>query len=324
MDISLWSAGKNYLKGEWQKIVDVTPSLLNHFTAMEGVDSSTSSILRKSGLCWTSQPDFGLLPHPPLPGSLLIIGNRGGSASLLRYQTRENTIKIEANVSLSQTWLTYIAASPWTSASNGQCTSYLAFGSSDGLVGLARLNQALATEEPSFAFIQKPNIVLSVEKIDEPVLSQDKAGITALEWVHTAGGSDILVVCKPGVVNLWVSSDDSRLAWSGLRSLALERQRISSGASPFHPASGVSYTEHNDRLLITLFDGSIHVIQELTKDPQWKPSIEDGDFTSKTLSQRCRTIFTRVESGPVDSKVMNCINGFSIYGSGSTFVWAHE
>lgn len=175
-------------------------------------------------MCWTTQPDFGLLPHPPLPGSLLIIGNRGGSASFLRsvfllivlswflthpprYQTHENTIKIETNVSLSHTWITHIAASPWTLTSNAQCsylffllryvlvdlywlgTSYLAFGTSDGVVGLARLNQTLATEEPSFAFIQNPSIVLSIEKADGSILDQDKAGITALEWVHTAGGS---------------------------------------------------------------------------------------------------------------------------------------
>lgn len=71
----------------------------------------------------------------------------------------------------------------------GLGSNYLAFGTSEGAIGLARLNQKLITEEPSSGFIQKPSIILSVEKIDEPVLGQDKAGITALQWIHTAGGS---------------------------------------------------------------------------------------------------------------------------------------
>lgn len=36
------------------------------------------------GMTWSPQADFGLIPTPPVDGSLLIVGNRAGSLAFLR------------------------------------------------------------------------------------------------------------------------------------------------------------------------------------------------------------------------------------------------
>lgn len=127
--------------------------------------------------------------------------------------------------------------------------------------------------------------------------------------------------CKPGVLYLWSPSGNPGVSWSGLRSLELERQKVSSAASPFHPASGITYRASEDLLTVSLFDGSIHVVGAVSQDPQWN---EASSWTSRHISETCRSIFKKVESGPIDDRVMNKINGFASYDSSSSFVWAHE
>ena len=39
---------------------------------------------RFSGVCWTPQPDLGVVPASGCDGSFLIVGNRGGSVMFLR------------------------------------------------------------------------------------------------------------------------------------------------------------------------------------------------------------------------------------------------
>ncbi|TEB30888.1 hypothetical protein FA13DRAFT_1754967 [Coprinellus micaceus] len=325
MDISLWKAGKNYLKGEWQRIVDVTPKLLSHFN--HSVDRSTEEILQSQStcMCWTSELDFGLVPHPPVDGSLLIVGSRAGSLAFLRYHSQENGVRILDTLPLAQTWITHIAVSSWVAASAGTCTSYLAFGVADGSVGLLKLQEKLySPNNPEFSFTPDYQVDLSITNNEEQVQSADKAGLTGLEWISIPSGGSILVFCKPGVLFLWSPPENSGVSWSGLRCLEFERQKVSSAASAFHPASGVSYRAAGDVLTVSLFDGSIHVVGGVTQNPRWNKEVEGSSWTSAQLSQRCRSIFKKVESGPIDDRVMNRMNGLTSYDGGSSFVWAHE
>ncbi|KAG5352638.1 hypothetical protein C0989_001363 [Termitomyces sp. Mn162] len=68
MDLTLWTASKNCLKGEWIKTV-------------QALNSQTTS------MTWSRQADFGLTPTPPVDGSLLIVGNRAGSLVFLRCES---------------------------------------------------------------------------------------------------------------------------------------------------------------------------------------------------------------------------------------------
>ncbi|KAF5339838.1 hypothetical protein D9611_009127 [Ephemerocybe angulata] len=325
MDISLWKADKNYLKGEWKRIVDVTPMLLAHYGALGSADPSLASILRSQStcMCWTSQPDFGMVPHPHIDGSLLVVGNRGGSLTFIRYGNSDLT-RILETVQVTSGWVTQLGASDWTMIPDKNCTSYLAFGKGDGAVGLVKLEQTANPQETQFAFTTKYAVALSTELLQEPIIPSDNAGITAIEWIATTQGAVILIVCKPGVVYLWSPPESPGMAWTGVRSLDFELQKISSAASMYHPASGVSYAGTDDTLTLSLFDGSIHVIHQVTSNPQWTPPTVDTSWTSSKLSRTCRSIFNKVESGAIDDKVMNRISGFCSYDNSSSFVWAHE
>lgn len=46
MDINLWMAGKNYLKGEWLKIFEVTPYLLHTIAPTADEKSTASAVLQ--------------------------------------------------------------------------------------------------------------------------------------------------------------------------------------------------------------------------------------------------------------------------------------
>lgn len=140
-------------------------------------------------MCWTSQPNFGLVPHPPVDGSMLIIGNRGGLLSFLRCDTEGKGAVILETVAAAQTWITNIAASEWTTTSNST-SSYVAYGAADGSVGLLRVEEKLVVgESPGFSFVPEYQVELTITKSGEEVASADKAGLTALEWISTSHGA---------------------------------------------------------------------------------------------------------------------------------------
>ena len=127
MDLTLWTASKNCLKGEWVKvsgsiiifstfervlfkIIDVSPFLLETFPTGDGPNGLTSRVLKsqitseyghlfstsymlilKLGISWSKQADFGLIPPPPLDGSFLVTGSRAGFLTLLRLLRNSST-----------------------------------------------------------------------------------------------------------------------------------------------------------------------------------------------------------------------------------------
>jgi len=127
-------------------------------------------------------------------------------------------------------------------------------------------------------------------------------------------------MCKPGIVSLWTSGS-SNLGWSGTRSLPLESQKLSVGSSPLQPVSGLHYVPHEDALIISLFDGSLHLLHNLSSEPSWAPSGEI--FTSQNLSKTTRAAVIRTEPGKIKSIDVNRISGLVPYGH-ATVLWAHE
>lgn len=76
--------------------------------------------------------------------------------------------------------------------------------------------------------------------------------------------------------------------------------------------------------MFCLFDGSFHVIHNVSLDPSWTPSDPDNNITTENLSVAARSIFTRVEPGTVDAELVNRISGMASYDGSATVTWVHE
>ncbi|KJA14204.1 hypothetical protein HYPSUDRAFT_195326 [Hypholoma sublateritium FD-334 SS-4] len=334
MDIHLWMAGKNYLKGEWLKIFEVTPYLLHTIAPTADEKSTASSVLQAQvvSIEWTSQIDYGFEPAPWVDSSLLILGTRSGHLTFLRHCNSDSPVHI-VSLQVSKTWITELAFSKWDQREPKIYEGILAYGSADGSVGCLKIVQTLILDETAFSFTPTYNLAVTLEH--EVVLIYSPAAptsITALKWVHIAGRTPILVTCTPGVVSLWSApaTDDAAAPahWAGHRSLRVRLQRTCTDSSPFHPVAGVAYVSAEDRLIVTLLDGSFHVVQDLATRPEWaaKAVIDAaaGHVNSDALSRTSRATFEAAEKGAVDRNDMVRIDGAVMYDCSATFLWMYE
>lgn len=80
MDLSLWSASKNSIQGEWIKVFDVTPFLVN-LVSIGASDTGLSQLLQAqvTSIAWSKQADFAMSPAPYVETSLLAAGSRSGT-----------------------------------------------------------------------------------------------------------------------------------------------------------------------------------------------------------------------------------------------------
>jgi hypothetical protein len=95
------------------------------------------------------------------------------------------------------------------------------------------------------------------------------------------------------------------------------------------------HVRHRDALVLSLFDGSFHVIRDLFYEPAWSTSTVDGSdgmkvadsgtFTSEGLSAISRTAFTQAERSDVRFTDVNRVNGMLAHDDVSgTVMWLHE
>jgi len=108
--------------------------------------------------------------------------------------------------------------------------------------------------------------------------------------------------------------------WSGSRVLFLETQKIHKSSSAFHPVVGLNYILLQDILLVTLTDGSFHVVQNISSDPSWS----NGRINSQQTSKAVRSAFVESQHGNVNLVDMNKIIGVSLFDNSSTVIWAQE
>lgn len=133
------------------------------------------------------------------------------------------------------------------------------------------------------------------------------------------------MTCKPGVVSLWASSSPlNDFGWEGHRSLLLRTHDVSIGSSPLHPVSGVYHVPAEDRLIICLFDGSFHVIHNLSSNPSWTSVSPTNDMSGHELSEAARTAFDQTESENPKPTDVNRICGLVPFDGQATALWIHE
>ncbi|KAF8835955.1 hypothetical protein BDN67DRAFT_912054 [Paxillus ammoniavirescens] len=326
MEVSLWAAGKNHLKGEWSNIQDVTGDILN----LPAVDQDFNEASRTLGsqvmsIAWSSQPHFGIYPAPLVDASILAVGTRAGSVKLFRLQNvadSEGTVALIHEVKISEEWITHLAWSPWFIFSEGKCQSLLAYATGDGGVGIVRISQILQSASVS-GFVPTYTLdVISGQKT-ESVFAPDRRATPALDWVAVPGRNPILVYSKPGTIYLW-SSPSSPVYWHGDRVLPIRAQKLSIGSSAFSSVSGFSYVKQSDLLVVALFDGSLHVIHNISTEPSWTPTASDDHLTSEALSQTFRAFFAEATPAGVEFMDVNRTSGLVSYDSHSTLAWIYE
>lgn len=72
----------------------------------------------------------------------------------------------------------------------GTGEGYLAYGVSDGSVGLVKITQVLQENTASFSFSTRYDIQVELEHGSSLVYGpESKSGITALRWIHVPGRS---------------------------------------------------------------------------------------------------------------------------------------
>lgn len=93
----------------------------------------------------------------------------------------------------------------------------------------------------------------------------------------------------------------------------------------------VSNVAGSDSLIIGLFDGSFHVVQNVSDVPtlhrnDQTKQIENEQFvlSSTNLSHAARGIFNSVEDGSMQFTDVNRMNGATSFDSFGTMTWLHE
>ncbi|KAF9269144.1 hypothetical protein L218DRAFT_422632 [Marasmius fiardii PR-910] len=279
MDLSLWKPTKNALKGEWIKILDIVPILLDtyefHSPLMRTLSSQVVSVE------WTSPADFGIQPTPIIDGSLLVCGTRAGTLIFLRFVPVDSSVEVIETVHLSKEWIMHISVTSWTVVEPGICKATLAYATSQGKIGIIGIKQSLAqeTEKP-------PSIECDFKQTDERV-AEKVIGVTALKWLQVPNRTPILTYTVPGVLRLWASSETPEPPWSGTRTFFLKTHKTHVASSCLHPVVGLEYLPLQDLLLVCLLDGSFHVVKSLGTSPV----LDDEE----DISRNARTVFERVE-----------------------------
>ncbi|KAJ7881179.1 transcription factor IIIC subunit delta N-term-domain-containing protein [Mycena leptocephala] len=321
MDLSLWHAAKNTIKGEWAKLCELTPFIAelasreSHSKAEQTLRSQITSLL------WSSHADFDITPAPCLDSSLLVTGTRAGTLMLFRF--KQSSLEHVTTVKVSSEWITHLAFSVWTPLKADESEIVLAYGTADGSVGLTKIIQILSSAPSSSGFSLDYTIETRVEISDPAVFQPNNTGMTALSWILPLENM-VLVRATPGVLSLW-SGVSPTLGWSGHRSLRLCTQKMSVGSSSLQPVCGLHYAQHEDALFVSLFDGSIHVINSLTVEPKLSNVSRDvSDQTSEGLSGILRSTFVRSEKAKVSKRDVNRVSGMIPYDDYSVAVWVQE
>ncbi|CAA7270424.1 unnamed protein product [Cyclocybe aegerita] len=334
MDLNLWTATKNYLKGEWIKF---RLSKLRHTSQIVCIE-------------WTPQVDFGITPTPCLDASLLVLGSRAGYLTFLRYRKGEEPEYV-GTLWVAQVWITHVAFAGWNIIEPGHYKGRLAYGTSDDTVGFVKITQKLRLIADRFSFVPRYTIETTFEQEDEQVYGlHDNKGMTSTRWVLVPGRSPILVSSNPGLIKLWSASSPTSTStsepqntyWTGQHTLRLQTQRTSLDSSAFHPLSGLCYLQSSDTLIMSLWDGSFHAIREFgfagdggpkwgsRKDTEAATEAMDGEInapglTCEGLSAVARTMFERSEKESGINKLdMVRVAGMMGYDGAGVMGWVYE
>ena len=105
--------------------------------------------------------------------------------------------------------------------------------------------------------------------------------------------------------------------------IRLQNQKTSRNSSELHPCCGIEYNNENDSVVVTIADGSLHVIGDLAVQPKYLNSAESG-LSSHGLSTLARNLFVKSEGRGVTDTVTGKISGMTSICNGSILLWVFE
>ena len=105
--------------------------------------------------------------------------------------------------------------------------------------------------------------------------------------------------------------------------IRLQNQRTSRNSSELHPCCGIEYNNVNDFVVVTITDGSLHVVDGLAEGPKYVDSAESG-LSSHGLSTLSRNLFVKNEGRGVTDAVTGRISGMTSIYNGSILLWVCE
>ncbi|EKM55654.1 uncharacterized protein PHACADRAFT_209176 [Phanerochaete carnosa HHB-10118-sp] len=311
-EIFLFRPVKDPLTGQWLKFADLHQVLTDASETLIPDDDEKKVLcqtLHRQSTCiaWSPSVDFGMSPAPDVDGSLLAIGNRAGRVHILRYNQGLNSSHLMRRVTsvvIGERWVTHLAWSTAICTRPETSQTYLACALADGSVTVVAVVQTLAACSNMPAFHPEYDLITSTEDVKEEVIHGDKRATTSLRWINTSRAEPILVFTKSGVLHLW-SKPSAFTAWSGL-------------------LTGVTYSPRCDALVVSLADGSLHIVRKVTSDPTLALGIPEDNLTSESISKTARSAFIKVEEDDVDKQQVNAIHGMTSYDGDSFYIWIHE
>ncbi|KAI0675674.1 putative zinc-finger of transcription factor IIIC complex-domain-containing protein [Trametes maxima] len=321
LELTIWGAARNFLTGEWSRLQDVTVALKE--AAAKGSSSALLRTLQAQSTCieWSLQPDWGLTPAPSFDASLLAVGNRAGSVTFLRYDGAIGQMSVANSATVSDRWVCHLAWSPWE-YQDGTCEAMLACAAADGSVIILNVRQTLALRSSASRLSSDHELALSILPYGEFACEADGKAVTGMKWTPVYGRTPILMVHKTGTLNLW-SAPSPQSRWSGRKELALRTQKRCAGSSALFPASGICYVPNRDLTVVSLSDGSFHVVHKLSVEPTLDSPTSEA-ASSGMLSAASRSVFLHSEAERMTSQDVDRINGMTAYDDGSTFMWTYE
>lgn len=136
---------------------------------------------------------------------------------------------------------------------------------------------------------------------------------------------------KPGILRFFRLESADPPQGHELSVLRLTTRKTSVGSSSLTPVVGITHVRGLDTLIVTLFDGSYHVVKNVSTRPTLadKSVMEDdgegeSSMTSAKLSRIAREYFVAAEAGSAKFSDMNATNGVTEFDGSGTVVWLHE
>ena len=86
----------------------------------------------------------------------------------------------------------------------------------------------------------------------------------------------------------------------------------------------MAYARSQDVLILSLADGSFHVVSNISRDPSLISATAEIGLTSAAVSATARANFVKVEEEPMKKLDVNTIHGMSPYDGDSFYLWVHE
>ncbi|KAH8104064.1 putative zinc-finger of transcription factor IIIC complex-domain-containing protein [Cristinia sonorae] len=327
MQVSFWTATKNHLTGIWTKVGEYDGSL-HSLDSSNTTDGRLYNTLQAqvTSIAWSTQANFATIPAPNADYSLLALGSRAGTVRLARYfngSDLQTCLRSAALFSVSDRWITHLSWSPWSPLQNEQCEAFLACGISDGSVTVVKVTQSLHQLSEHIAFIKEYEVSVACDLLSDKPCEATNHSITSLQWIQTPKNR-FLLLSSPGQLHLWSSAGEAS-AWRGRRVMTLRTIKNSVGSTFLAPLTGVSYKPRHDALVLSLADGSLHVVSHLSTDPKLSPSEFHAGISAEALSAVTHSVFLKVEERQSSDRIgVAKIGGMISFDNNSTHAWVIE